>query len=184
MLCFSFDHYQCNKYFHCSIFLDPDDKQPGVGLRDKIRIIASGKIATGFDRVLRMAMGADMCQNAGVMMMAVGCVQAKQCNANTCPSGVATQNKQLQRGLVVDHKKLRAAAYHHNTMHGFLEIVGAMGLTNSSYLSPDYIMQRVSNHVAKPLSKIYEFVTSGQLLGSDIPEAYQSYWALANAESF
>ena len=66
------------------------------------------------------------------------------CNANTCPSGVATQNKRLQRGLVVDHKKLRAAAYHRNTMHGFLEIVGAMGLTNPSYLSPDYIMQRVN----------------------------------------
>ena len=156
----------------------------GVGLRDKIRIIASGKIATGFDMVLRMAMGADMCQNARAMMMAVGCVQAKQCNANTCPSGVATQNKRLQRGLVVDHKKLRAAAYHRNTMHGFLEIVGAMGLTNPSYLSPDYIMQRVSNHVAKPLSEVYDFLTPGQLLGSDIPEAYKSYWALANAESF
>ncbi len=156
----------------------------GIGLRDKIRIIASGKIATGFDMVLRIAMGADICQNARAMMMAVGCVQAKQCNANTCPTGVATQNLRLQRGLVVDEKKLRAADYHRNTVHGFLEIVGAMGLTNPSYLTPDYIMQRVSTHSAKPLSEVYEFLMPGQLLGPDIPDSYKPYWDLANAERF
>lgn len=156
----------------------------GVGLRDKISIIASGKIATGFDMILRMAMGADLCQNARAMMMAVGCVQSKQCNANTCPTGVTTQNKRLQRGLVVDQKKLRAADYHRNTLHGFLEIVGAMGLTNPSDLTPDYIMQRVSNHVAKPLSEIYHFLKPGQLLGPDIPAAYQPYWDRADANRF
>jgi len=156
----------------------------GVGVRDKIRIMASGKIATGYDMVLRIAMGADFCNNGRAMMMSVGCIQAKQCNANTCPTGVATQNLRLQRGLVVDDKKLRAATYHKNTMHSFLQIVGAMGLTNPSQLSPDYIMQRVNNHVSKPLSEIYEYIKPGQLLGSDIPEQYKKYWEIADPHQF
>ncbi|MDP3560706.1 MAG: FMN-binding glutamate synthase family protein [Legionellaceae bacterium] len=156
----------------------------GIGVREKIRIICSGKIATGYDMVLRIAMGADICQNARAMMMSVGCVQAKQCNANTCPTGVATQNIRLQRGLVVEDKKNRAAAYHKNTIYSFLEIVGAMGLTSPRQLSPDYIMRRVSNHVAKPLSEIYEYLKPGQLLGADMPSDYKKYWELANPEKF
>ncbi|PJD92948.1 MAG: FMN-binding glutamate synthase family protein [Legionella sp.] len=156
----------------------------GVGLRDKICVICSGKIATGFDMVLRIAMGADVCQNARAMMMSVGCVQAKQCNANTCPTGVTTQNIRLQRGLVVDEKKVHAANYHRNTIHGFLEIVGAMGLTNPSELTPEYVMQRTSNNKAKTLAEIYEYLTPGALLGDTIPDSYKKYWALADANKF
>ncbi len=156
----------------------------GIGLRDKIRIICSAKIASGYDMVLRVAMGADLCNCARPMMMAVGCVQAKQCHSNTCPTGVTTQNKRLQRGLVPEEKKLRVAAYHHNTMYSFLQIVGAMGLTNPSHLSPDYIMRRISTQVAKPLSEIYEYLKPGELLGDKIPELYKKTWALADPEAF
>lgn len=156
----------------------------GVGLRNQIRVICSGKVATGFDMVFRIAMGADICQNGRAVMMSVGCVQSKQCNANTCPTGVATQNPRLQRGLVVDQKKLRAADYHRNTIHSFLELVGAMGLSNPSQLTPDYIMQRVTHHKAKPLSEIYDYLGERELLGSEIPDEYKKYWELANAEHF
>ena len=156
----------------------------GIGLRDKIRIICSGKIATGFDMVFRIAMGADICQNARAMMMAIGCVQSKQCNANTCPTGITTQDHRLQRGLVVDEKKLRAAEYHKTTMHSFLEMVGAMGLSNPSQLKPEYIMQRVTHHTTKPLNEIYEYLYNGQLLGSDIPVSYKKYWERADAKFF
>lgn len=156
----------------------------GIGVRDKIRIICSGKVASGYDMVLRVAMGADMCNNARAMMMSVGCVQSKQCNANTCPTGVATQNLRLQRGLVVDEKKHRAADYHRNTVNSFIEMIGAMGLTNPDQLTPDYIMQRVSINTAKPLSEIYEFLSPGQLLGDKIPLHYKKYWDLANPDVF
>lgn len=156
----------------------------GVGLRHKIRIICSGKIATGYDMVLRIAMGADMCNSARAMMMAIGCVQSKQCHANTCPTGVATQNLRLQRGLVPEDKKHRVAAYHKNTMYSFLQIVGAMGLTNPSHLTPDYVMRRVSTQVAKPLSEIYEYLKPGALLSADVPEIYKKYWEIASAETF
>ncbi len=72
----------------------------GINVRDKIRVICSGKVTNGFDLVTNIALGADMCNSARAMMMATGCVQSKQCDANTCPTGVATQNKRLQYGLV------------------------------------------------------------------------------------
>ena len=156
----------------------------GINLRNNIRIICSGKVANGFDMVLRIAMGADLCNAGRAMMMSVGCIQAKQCNSNTCPSGVATQNIRLQRGLVVEEKQLRAANYHRNTMKSFLEIVGAMGLNNPSDLNPNFIMRRISDSIAKPFSEIYDYLKPGQLLDSTIPEDFKKYWDMANADRF
>ncbi len=156
----------------------------GINVRQHIRIICSGKIATGFDLVEKIALGADVCNAARAMMMSVGCVQSKQCNANTCPTGVATQNKRLQRGLVVDEKKHRAAHFHKNTMRSFLEIVGAMGLTNPSELKPGYLMRRVSSECVKPFDDIHKYLTPGQLLGNNIPESFRKYWEVASVGRF
>lgn len=156
----------------------------GVNLRQHIRLICSGKVASGFDMVCNIALGADMCNSARAMMMAVGCVQSRQCNANTCPTGVATQSPRLQRGLVVDEKKFRVANFHKNTVKSFLEIVGAMGLDNPSDLQPDMLMRRVSETSVKSLREIYQYLEPGQLLSGNIPESYRSYWHLAQAESF
>ena len=156
----------------------------GVNLRDKIRIMCSGKIASGFDLVEKIALGADMCNSARAMMMAIGCIQSKQCNANTCPTGVATQNARLQRGLVVERKQYRAANFHKNTMKSFLEIVGAMGLTNPSQLHPSFIMRRISDECVKPFSDIHLYLEPGQLLGKNAPESFKKYWAIANTDRF
>ncbi len=156
----------------------------GINVRDKIRVICSGKVVTGFDIVEKLAMGADMCNSARAMMMAVGCVQSKQCNANTCPTGVATQNLRLQQGLVVDVKKHRVDQYHKNTMKSFLEIVGAMGLTNPSDLRPYHIMRRLSPNSVKMLIDVHEYLQPGDLLGKHIPENYKIFWELAKADSF
>ena len=64
----------------------------GAGLRDRVRIGASGKVATGSDIVKRLIQGADYTNAARAMMMAVGCIQAQRCHTNTCPVGVATQD--------------------------------------------------------------------------------------------
>ena len=156
----------------------------GTNLRDKIRIIASGKVATGFDLVEKIALGADMCNSARSMMMSVGCIQSKQCNANTCPTGVATQNKRLQHGLIVDEKKYRAVNFHKNTMKSFLEIIGAMGLTNPSELKPDFIMRRISDECVKPFSEIHTYLQPGQLLGKNIPDIFEKQWQLADSTKF
>ena len=156
----------------------------GINVRDKVRVICSGKVANGFDLVLNMALGADICNSARAMMMAVGCIQSKQCNANTCPTGVATQNLRLQRGLVVDEKKFHAANFHKNTIRSFLELVAAMGLTNPCDLKPEYLVRRVSEDSVKPFSEIYDFMTPGQLLGPDIPENLVKYWEMADPDAF
>lgn len=156
----------------------------GINVRDKIRVICSGKVANGFDIVSNIALGADMCNSARAMMMSIGCVQSKQCNANTCPTGVATQNPRLQKGLDIDDKKNRAANFHKNILHSFLELVAAMGLSNPSDLKPSYIMRRISDECVKPFDEIYEYLEPGQLLGKNIPESYKKFWDIANAEHF
>jgi len=156
----------------------------GVNLRDQIRIICSGKIATGFDMIEKIAMGADICGSARAMMMSVGCLQSKACNTNTCPTGIATQDIRLQRGLVVDEKKHRAAHFHTNTMKSFLEIAGAMGLTNPSELKPHFLMRRVDSQTVKPLDEVYCFLEPGQLLGPTIPKSFKKYWEIANTGQF
>lgn len=156
----------------------------GVNVRHKIRIICSGRVANGFDLLTNIALGADMCHSARAMMMASGCLQTKQCNANTCPTGVATQNKRLQYGLVVDEKKHRIASFHKNTMKSFLEMVGSLGLDTSCDLKPSHIMRRVSVQEVKSFNEIYEYLTPGQLLGANIPESYRPHWELADPEKF
>jgi glutamate synthase domain-containing protein 2 len=156
----------------------------GINLRDKIRIICSGKIATGFDLVEKMALGADICNSARAMMMSIGCLQSKQCNQNTCPTGVATQNARLQRGLDIDEKKHRVNNFHKNTIHSFLELIGAMGLTNPSQLQPEFIMRRINVQESKSFKELHDFLEPGQLLTKNIPDDFKHDWLLADSNKF
>ena len=76
-------------------------------------------------------MGADMCNSARGFMFSLGCIQALRCNNNTCPTGVATQNKMLMKGLVVSDKSERVFHYHKNTLLAANELLAAAG--KSSY---------------------------------------------------
>ncbi len=81
------------------------------GYRDRIRIIASGKLVNPADAAAALCMGADFINTARGFMFALGCIQALQCNKNTCPTGVTTHNKRLQRGLVPAIKAKRVQRY-------------------------------------------------------------------------
>lgn len=83
------------------------DTLVGYNLKKDIKIIAAGKIVSGFHMARVIALGADVCNSARAMMLSVGCIQALLCNTNTCPVGVATQNKSLMKGLNVDDKAER-----------------------------------------------------------------------------
>ncbi|HPF79266.1 MAG TPA: FMN-binding glutamate synthase family protein, partial [Alphaproteobacteria bacterium] len=72
----------------------------GCGLKDKIRLVASGKVYSGMGLARNMAMGADWCNAARAFMMSVGCIQSQRCHLGTCPTGVATQDMWRQRGLI------------------------------------------------------------------------------------
>ena len=159
----------------------------GCGLRDKVSIIVSGKIATGFDMVTKIALGADVCHVARAMMMATGCIQSMQCNMNTCPTGVATQDKRLEKGLVVAQKKQRVANYHEVTLHSFLELIGAMGLSNPSELGPHHVIRRTALG-PKTYAEIYQSmgreIKSGDFLKNKVSEYYAPYWKQARADQF
>ncbi|MDF2157914.1 FMN-binding glutamate synthase family protein [Algoriphagus sp. CAU 1675] len=104
-------------------------------LRDKIRIIASGKVLSAFSIVKNIALGADSCNSARAFMFGLGCIQALRCNTNDCPTGVATQNPKLAKGLVVTDKSLRVYNFHQNTIHSVKELLGAAGHSHTSQLS-------------------------------------------------
>lgn len=122
------------------VFVDTTLRQ--AGLRDNIRIIASGKVASGFDMIVKIALGADACNSARAMMFAIGCIQALRCHANTCPTGVTSQDKNRYYALVPDEKKHRVANYHAATVRSFLDILGAMGLSEVNQLSREHIVIR------------------------------------------
>ena len=76
------------------------------GIRDQVKLIASGKVITGFDIIKVLALGADACYAARAMMLSLGCIQALECN-NKCPTGIATQVPSLVKGLDVENKYVR-----------------------------------------------------------------------------
>lgn len=99
----------------------------GTGLRERIRIGASGKVAASNDIVKRLIQGADYTNSARAMMMAVGCIQAQMCNTDKCPVGVATQNKRRARALDVGDKSLRVQRFQEATVTEATKLMAAMG---------------------------------------------------------
>jgi glutamate synthase domain-containing protein 2 len=156
----------------------------GYSLRSKIKLIASGKVTSGFGMLKRLAIGADLCMSARAMMMAIGCIQALKCNSNHCPVGVATQEKHLMAGLDPTDKAKRVASYHKQTMESLAEMVGALGLNSSEDLRPWHVMHRVSPNQTRHYGELYNFLRDGALLADELPPDYARACAAASAETF
>ena len=156
----------------------------GIDLRDKIKMIGSGKTVSGFDMLLKIALGADTVNAARTMLFSLGCIQAIKCNTNTCPSGVATQNRGRYRAIDVEMRQHRVANFQAATIKSFLDLVGAMGLTNPDQLSPHLIYRRVANETEKTYDQLYDQLQSGNLVGKDIHHDYREEWKAAKAEAF
>ena len=105
----------------------------------------SGRIITGFDMARVLALGADWCNAARGFMFALGCVQAQTCHTDHCPSGVATQNQQRQRAIVVPDKAERVRRFQDNTLAALADLVGAAGLSHPRELQATHILRRISS---------------------------------------
>lgn len=161
------------------------DALTGFGIRDEIKIIVAGKIVTGFHIFRAIGLGADACYSARAMMMAVGCIHALECNKNICPTGVATQDPELVKGLVVEDKKNRVAAFHKSTIHSFIELLGAAGLEHPSQIKRSMLNRRVSVSESKRYDQIFPNLRSGCLLNEfTIPHSWKPYMEEADAQSF
>jgi glutamate synthase domain-containing protein 2 len=155
----------------------------GAGIRSSIRLISSGMTATGFDMLEKIAVGADAVNAARSMMLALGCIQARQCNTNHCPTGIATQNPLRERAINVEVKAGRVRNFQHATIEAFLELCGAMGISNPDDLMPSDLHRRVDDGV-KNFDQFYQPLQKDQLLGDSIPDSYRDDWLSATASSF
>lgn len=124
-------------------------------LKKDIVIIASGKMTSGFHMAGAIALGADVCNSARAMMLALGCIQALQCNKNTCPTGVATQDPYLIKGLDVEDKAKRVFNYQRKTLHSLIEIAAASGFESPHEMTRNCINRRVSPHQVMTFEEIY-----------------------------
>lgn len=156
----------------------------GFDLKKHIKIIASGKVATGFDLVKNIALGADLCNAARGMMFALGCIQALECNSNTCPTGVATQDQSLMKGLVVEDKTVRVKNFHNLTVASAVELLGAAGLREPHQLSRAYINRRVSSSVMQSYLESFPYIPAGSLLQTPYPTRFELGMALSTATTF
>ena len=141
-----------------------ENKLLEYGLRDKIKICASGKIWTGGALAVALASGADFAASARGFMLSVGCIQALHCNTNFCPVGVATQKKWLQRGLVPKVKGPHVANYQHAVLHELAAVVGSCGYKTHASLNREDIMKVVGWHDIRPMSDIVPY-PSGSTAG-------------------
>jgi glutamate synthase domain-containing protein 2 len=160
----------------------------GVGLRDRIRLGASGKIISAFDIVRTAAIGADWCNSARGFMFAIGCVQAQNCHTGRCPTGITTQDAVRQRALVVPDKAERVYHFHQNTLHALGELLAAAGLTHPSELRPHHIVHRISSTEVQLLSARLARMQPGELLG-DAPgrrshPVFELWWNRASPDAF
>lgn len=131
------------------------DKLNEYGLRDRIKVNASGKMVNPTEVAWAMCMGTDFVSTARGPMFALGCIQALQCNKNTCPTGITTHDKDLQKGLVVANKKQRVAYYLKNLEKEIRIIANSCGAKRPRDLNRTHARVVVSYGQSKTLEELY-----------------------------
>lgn len=158
----------------------------GAGLREHIKIGASGKVISAFDMARCLALGADWCNSARGFMFALGCIQSRSCHTDHCPTGVATQDPVRQRAIVVTDKAERVYYFHANTMHALADLLGAAGLARPADMTALHLMVRNAQGQATSLATTIDTLSSGQLLqapsGSEaLPSPFAEFWHASDA---
>jgi glutamate synthase domain-containing protein 2 len=156
----------------------------GFGLRDDIRVNTSGKILTAFHVVRALAMGADFTASARGMMLALGCIQALECNKNVCPTGITTQDPNLTAGLVPADKRVRVANFQGATVKAVAELLAAAGLHSTQQLQRRHIFRRCGETQVLQYDEIYPYPEPGCLQRGEPPKGMRTAYAECSAESF
>ncbi len=158
----------------------------GVGLRDQVKLGVAGKIVSAFDIARACAIGADWCNSARGFMFAVGCIQARTCHTDLCPTGVATQDAMRQKALDPEDKAHRVFHFHQNTLVALGELLTAAGFSHTAQLDANAIARRNEQGIAVPLGKTLLTIKPGELLTSDAVihlnkyfDGFGSYWSKA-----
>ena len=156
----------------------------GAGLRDKVKLAASGKVFSAAGLARNFAIGADWCNAARAFMFSIGCIQAQRCHLGTCPTGITTQDPGRQRGLVVDVQAARAARFHRKTLEALSDIVAAIGLEHPRDIEPHHLIHRIGSTDARAFDRIYKFLGENTLIDAPEDTPYAAWWRAATPDSF
>jgi glutamate synthase domain-containing protein 2 len=130
-------------------------------LKNRIRVIAAGKLVTSAKAAWALCAGADFVNTARGFMFALGCIQSMRCHQNTCPTGVTTHNRRLQRGLVVEEKYLRVASYCGNMNKEIDMIAHSCGCRHARELKREHVRIVQSANQSIALNMLYPYPTAG-----------------------
>ncbi len=125
------------------------------GLRERIKVIATGKLVTPAEVAWALATGADFVNSARGFMFSLGCIQALKCNKNTCPTGVTTHDKRLQKGLNPEDKSYKVASYCKNLMHEVEVISHSCGVGRPRLLKRKHVRIVQENGKSLPMDVLY-----------------------------
>ena len=125
------------------------------GLRKRVRVGASGKMVTPSGVAWALCIGADFVNSARGFMISIGCIQALQCNKNTCPTGITTHNQRLQRGLDPTDKSTRVLRYAQNLSNDVRILAHSCGVKDPRKLRRDHCRLVVNNSKSIPYSQLY-----------------------------
>lgn len=156
----------------------------GFGIRDKIKLNASGKVATAFDMYTKKAMGADMFAAGRPFLFTLGCIQARECHKNTCGPGITTQNPELTKAVHVDVRGPMVRNYGVGVQDEFAALLAMSGLTSPEGLNLNYL-QEVVPHGLTSLSDVMPRILPGSLKHAQtVPDEWKSAWRQANPKTF
>ena len=128
-----------------------------TGLRQRVRVVASGKLVTSAKAAWALCVGADFVNSARGFMFSLGCIQALRCHQNTCPTGVTTHNKRLQRALVVEEKYLRVANYALNMNKEIDMIAHSCGVRHARELRREHVRIVQASGQSVALNMLYPY---------------------------
>ena len=163
-----------------------DNALIGAGLRDRIKVAASGKIVSAYDIVRVCAIGADWCNMARPFMFSIGCIQARDCASGHCPTGIATMDPKRYRVIDIKDRAERVYNFQKNTRFALKELLEAAGLNHPNELNRRHIVRRLSASQIKLADQIYPKVENGALLRGESVEDVRlsSYWDRVDQSSF
>ena len=128
-----------------------------TGLRARVRVVASGKLITSARAAWALCVGADFVNTARGFMFSLGCIQALRCHQNTCPTGITTHKKRLQRALVVEEKYLRVANYASNMNREIDMIAHSCGMRHSRELRREHVRIVQSSGQSVAMNMLYPY---------------------------
>ncbi|BAJ27934.1 MULTISPECIES: FMN-binding glutamate synthase family protein [Kitasatospora] len=141
-----------------------------LGLTDRLTFIGSGKLGLPENAAVAFALGADMVNVAREAMLSIGCIQAQKCHTDRCPTGIATQNPWLARGIDPASKATRAAVYLRTLRRELTKVSSALGVAHPSLITPDDIEVLNGDYEARTLASVYGYKDGWGRLGPELAE--------------